>query len=401
MRRGVRVGDWKVSGRIAIVDTYYTQALAALSERHPEWAGMPYQEHLDALLWEFFGTGDAWSRNLRPLGWDAIDVIGNADALQAKWFAEHRSGAAPMEPWQVAAEQVEDFGANVVLLQDVSFFPAHVLWRWQAQGRVVAAQCSCPMPPADRLRHVDVCFTSFPHYAGEPSESGGELRRRGVRRVEFMPLAFEPDVLQRLDARERMRHDVEMELTSNDVQIAGRDIPIAFVGGVGKRIHWKAGTEALEAVASKFGSANFHWYGYGREYLDDNSPLFACWRGEAWGLDMYRVYQRARIVVNRHGEVARGYANCMRLYEANGCSALVLTESAPNLAQLFPDGGVVGYDSPADLCAKIERYLGDERDRAETARIGEGTVRALHTFAQRMTVVDRVLREELERRKKS
>lgn len=374
--------------KILLLDTYYPAALDALHDAHPEWRDMGYADHLAGLLGQAFGTGDFWSRNLRPLGWDAVDVVGNATHLQAKWFRERRGGALPMDRWQAAAEQVEDFGADVVLLQDVSFFPAHVLQRFRAQGRYLAAQCSCPMPDEDRLRELDLCFTSFPHYAGNgPSAQSAphsELWKRGVRRVEFMPLAFEPDVLARLGEPP-----------------AERDIPIAFVGGVGKRVHWRAGTEALEAVARKFGPANFHWYGYGREWLETGSPLLRCWRGEAWGLDMYRVYQRARIVVNRHGEVARGYANCMRLYEATGCGALLMTEMSPNLPNLFPQGGVVGYVGPGDLCERIEKYLGDESARAKVAEIGQTTVLEWHTFAQRMRHVDEVLREELERRKKA
>lgn len=378
--------------KVAIVDTYYGVALDALHAAHPEWEALGYDAHLAGLLRESFGTFNAWSRNLKPLGHDVIDIVANANTLQAKWLHERGQDAewsrefarrqhdAPLPTAQIAAavEQVDDFKADVVLLQDVSFFPAHVLWRWQAQGKLIAAQCSCPMPPADRLRHVDVCFTSFPHYAG----AQGMLAANGVGRAEFLPLAFEPDVLTRLGEAP-----------------ATRDIPIAFVGGVGKRVHWKAGTEALEAVARQFGPESFHWYGYGREYLEAGSPLLACWRGEAWGLDMYRVYQRARVVVNRHGEVAQGFTNCMRVFESVGCSAFLFTEKSPNLNELFPVGGVGTYNSPADLCSRIESVLRDEPSRELAAGIAHLEVMARHTFAQRMQVVNRVLREEVERRK--
>jgi hypothetical protein len=43
---------------------------------------------------------------------------------------------------------------------------------------------------------------------------------------------------------------------------------------------------------------------------------------------MYRVLARSGIVVNRLGPVAEGAANNMRLFEATGAGALLLTEAA-------------------------------------------------------------------------
>ena len=53
---------------------------------------------------------------------------------------------------------------------------------------------------------------------------------------------------------------------------------------------------------------------------------------------MYRVLARTRVAMNRHGDIAEGHANNMRLFEATGAGALLATEAADNLPELFEPG---------------------------------------------------------------
>ena len=52
---------------------------------------------------------------------------------------------------------------------------------------------------------------------------------------------------------------------------------------------------------------------------------------------MYKVYGRSKIVINRHGEVAQGFANNMRMFEATGMGALLMTGQSPNLSDFFSE----------------------------------------------------------------
>ena len=103
-----------------------------------------------------------------------------------------------------------------------------------------------------------------------------------------------------------------------------------------------------------------------------DSALRRAHRGEAWGIDMYEVLARSRIVVNRHGPVAAGYANNMRLFEATGAGAMLDHRGGPNLRDYFEPGSeVVSYDGPDDLMEKLRHYLehdrGADRDRGRRA----------------------------------
>ena len=127
------------------------------------------------------------------------------------------------------------------------------------------------------------------------------------------------------------------------------------VGGVNPAIH-PAGTALLERVCATRSVAVF---GYGAEALPGSSPILRNYKGEAWGLEMYRALAAAKIALNRHIDVAEGHANNMRLYEATGMGAALLTEPAPNLAELFePDREVATYDNADHLLTQIDRLLG-------------------------------------------
>ena len=119
--------------------------------------------------------------------------------------------------------------------------------------------------------------------------------------------------------------------------------------------------------------------------LQPGSPLRAAHGGEAWGLDMYRLLAESRVTLNRHIAAAEGNANNMRLYEATGVGALLITEAAPNLADIFEPGReVVTYDGPEDLVEKARHYLEHDDERRAIAAAGQARTLREHTYDRRV-----------------
>jgi spore maturation protein CgeB len=316
------------------------------------------------MLDQAFGTSDFWSYRLRALGHECVDVIANHEALQELWARETNWYTGDRLEAQVAA-----FDPEVVFLQDVGYVKARQITDWKRAGRLVAAQCSCPWPGDENLRLLDCVFTSFPHYVER-------FKVLGIPRVEYMPLAF----------------DLRMLIECIEPE---RDLDICFVGGLGRESHWKYGTDVMEAVAQRFGK-RFHWYGYGIENVSQKSALYDCWRGFAWGRQMYSLYSRSKIVITRHGEVAQGFTNNLRVFEATGMGALLFTEESPNLQALFPRGTVVSYSGIDDLCFAIQHYLDHEDEARRIAAAGQRHTLENHTYDKRMKQVSEVLTECLE-----
>jgi hypothetical protein len=369
--------------RVAVVDTYYPAFTAGHYAERPGLGRRPYAEQLDALLDRAFGTADAYSANLRALGHEATDLIVNCEPLQLAWAREHgmrarvvagrlaervpgRAGrvAAGTLAHRIALAQIAELDPDVVYVQDLWFFSREELDGLRRAGRMVVGQIASAAPPPERLAGFDLIVTSFPHYVER-------FRALGVDSA-YLPIAFHDAVLARVPTDGERPH------------------PATFVGGVNPGVH-PAGTALVERLAA---AGLVDVWGYGSEELPADSPIRARHHGEAWGLDMYRVLARSRVVVNRHIEAAEGHANNMRLYEATGMGALLLTEDAPNLAELFSPGEeVVAYSSHDDLVEKLRHYVAHDAEREAIAARGRERTLREHTYARRIAQLVDLLEE--------
>lgn len=346
-------------GKILIVDTYYPDFLKSL----PFNPAGTYESELRAVLDQKFGTADFYSKNLRAMSHECIDVIANHHALQWKWAEENYSGQGRRNE-QIVDLQIEKLNPDVVFMQDLSVSLAGNRFN----PPLLAGQLSCPWPGDDVVRRYSILYTSFPYYVPR-------IEQLGVRAV-YLPLAFEPSVLQRLERR---------------VGAAPSRIHDAvFIGGVGNPSHWKRGMEVLETVAREI--PTFKWWGYGIETLPASSALHRCYQGQAFGLDMYEILLQSKICLNRHGEVAEGYANNMRMYEATGCGAMLLTD---NRTDLFNSEEVIGYSTPTEAVEKLRYFLTYDDARRHIAANGQRRTLRAHTYASRMAKVSETLTEML------
>ena len=354
-----------------IVDTCYPAFLERHYRERPKLRRRPYPEQLAALMAGRFGTSDAYSHELRRLGHEAAEVVVNCDPLQRAWAREHgvarllraldrlptRAGVALRRAARhaIAHAQVDDHSADVVYVQDLWFFTRRELDRLRASGRLVVGQIASTPPGEDVLRGFDLLVTSFPHFVERFWSLGVDAA--------YLPIAFDARLL-------------------DEVAVDGpRPHRAVFVGGLDPRVH-PGGVGLLERLV---GRMDLEIWGYGVEELPPASPIIPRHRGEAWGLDMYGVLARSEIVVNRHIEAAEGHANNMRMYEATGMGALLVTEAAPNLADLFAPGEeVVSYATEDELVERVRALLEDEPRRSRTAAAGHARTLSEHTYERRI-----------------
>jgi spore maturation protein CgeB len=376
--------------RVIVVDTYYPAFLEAHYAARPGLAREPYETQLASLMDRSFGTSDAYSRNLRAAGHEATEIVANAAALQNRWSAENgssRSGrllaslgrgrlaTRPQRGWlrRIAVAQVEAYNPHVVYVQDTSFFARPDLDGFRRAGRFVVGQLASPAPPLELLRGYDLIVTSFPHFVERLAAAGIDSA--------YLPLAFDTAVLDRLQVVGIDPHPA-----------AERPHEVTFVGGVDPRVH-AAGTALLERAATE---SPIDVWGYGAAALPSASPLRQRHHGEAWGLDMYEVLARSRIVLNRHIDVAEDFANNMRLYEATGAGALLLTDAKRNLSDIFQPGAeLVAYRDADDLTAQLRRLRADHDERIAIATAGHARTLRDHTYGRRMQQLAEILKGRL------
>jgi hypothetical protein len=267
----------------------------------------------------------------------------------------------------IALAQIAAFDPQIVYLQDLWFFTAGDLDRLRGDNRFVVGQIASGLPAERLLRRFDLVLSSFPHFV--------ETFRRSGLDSEYLKIAFDERVLDRLA-----------------VEDDDRTYAVSFVGGLDPAVHGER-TRLLERLV---GEVELSVWGYGAEMLAPDSPLRGRYRGEAWGLEMYEVLARSRITLNRHIDLAGHYANNMRLYEATGVGALLVTEASRNLAKLFEPGREVAtFEAHDDLIEQLRHYAEHVDERRRIAAAGQARTLREHTYANRMAELAAMLEARL------
>jgi hypothetical protein len=158
------------------------------------------------------------------------------------------------------------------------------------------------------------------------------------------------------------------------------DVDVSFVGTVSADHQQRIAL--LTAVAERY---NLKLWGNLSGTLPASSPLHRCFQGEVWGADMYQVLRRSRITLNSHIDMAGREAGNMRLFEATGVGAFLLTDFKDNLDTLFePNREVAVWRSIPDCLTEIKRYLQNDDERQHVADAGQSRTLLHHTYRHRV-----------------
>ena len=258
--------------------------------------------------------------------------------------------------------QIAENDPSVVYFQDLNFATPRLLKRLRREGKLVVGQIASPLPPQARLRMFDLIVSSLPNQIEQ-------IRAAGVA-SEFLPIAFDHRVLSRSPISEE------------------RDIPVSFVGGISK-FH-DTTVPLLDAVHKK--CPELQIFGYGSEALKRHPHLAKIHQGERWGRDMYQILLRSKVTLNRHISVSGNYANNMRLFEATGTGALLITDYKENLHSYFNIGDEILAYSSLDEAADMAKWAIDNPvEAASIALQGQQRTLADHTYDGCMVKLDQIL----------
>ncbi len=354
--------------KILILDSYYDNFLKSFYSRHPEVELLDFESHRAFLMAQRFGTSDAYSFNLKKLGCQAQEIVTNDDILQMKWARENDIKALSSYRYlnyglmkiirynwryKIIEEQVKQIKPDVLYIQEGNILSDAFIAKLKPLVKLVVGQVASPIPKQRTYKSYDIVLTSFPHFV--------ECFRKKEIASEYFPLAFDDRILSEVGAM-----DFKFDVT--------------FIGGI-SRAH-KQGYELLNDISDQL---PIDIFGYGKETLEQSSPIYKRHHGEVWGLDMYGILKQSRIILNRHIDVSENYANNFRLYETTGMGACLVTDLKANLHQLFePDNEIVTYRSSEELIERVKYLLANESERTRIAEAGQKRTLKEHNFYNRM-----------------
>jgi hypothetical protein len=385
--------------RILVLNADYPRFLTWLYRRQSGLESADYATQMAARNKSLFGVADFYSRNFTALGHAAAEIHVNNPWLQAAWAREHGMAVEPAQPsaaigsrtlpaWlqravtpfkpmlrplarkvglsprldaqaeKILLAQIEDFKPDLVLNQDTFHVDTALMRRMKRIGNpILIGQIGIAPSRGEDWSVYDLLMSQL-------SATANFFRSLGVH-AEVSHLAFEPAILGALAAAPAM------------------DTDVSFVGTVSPDHRQRIAL--LEAVAGHY---DLKLFGNPPKTLPASSPLHRCFQGEVWGADMYQALRRSRITLNSHIDMAGREAGNMRLFEATGIGAFLLTDFKDNLHTLFaPDREVAVWRSIDDCLMAIDRALSNDALRAEIARAGQARTMAQHTYRHRTSEI--------------
>jgi spore maturation protein CgeB len=389
--------------RILVLNADYPRFLAWFYRRQPGLETASYATQMAARNASLFGVADFYSRNFAVLGHQAAEIHVNNPWLQSAWAREHgmaveapepvgaaergalpawlQSAVKPFKPMlrplarriglspklnaqaeAILLAQIEDFRPDLILNQDVFHVDTGLMRRIESIGKpMLIGQVGIEPSRGEDWTVYDMMISQLP-------ATVRAFRALGIR-SDVNHLAFEPAILDALPAA------------------PAADIDISFVGTVS--VDHQQRIALLEAVAERY---DLKLWGNRPQALPASSPLHRCFQSEVWGADMYQVLRRSRITLNSHIDMAGSEAGNMRLFEATGVGAFLLTDFKENLDTLFaPDREVAVWRSVDDCLKVIGRMIGDDNGRAAIARAGQARTMAQHTYRHRTAEILRLV----------
>lgn len=409
--------------RLMRLATNYPPYLDGFYAGRPGLAGAPYDVQRQALADDCFLWADSWTRALGRLGYEVWEPVGNAGPAQKAWARENGAPFAE-ETWaaDILAAQVARFRPDVLFVGDHNAYRRPFIERLRRESpsiRLVVGWCGAPYADRDAFRAHDVILSNIPGLVS--------LFRGWGARCEYLCHAFDPSILERLGPPAAPETDfsfvgsvVKHEgyhnrretlllvlLERTGLQIWGDVASASAAETAAVRrsrrrydlVHAAMAVPGLGALVKSIPKVRNYALmperpGPNPHHVDRRIAARA--RAGLYGLAMYRKLASSRVTLNTHIDISGEWASNMRLYEATGVGACLLTERQANLAELFePDVEVATYESPEEAAEKARYLLTRDDVRRSIASAGQRRTLSDHTYDRRAAQLDRWIRESL------
>jgi spore maturation protein CgeB len=367
--------------RFLIVNTVYPAAIDWVYQSRPGLDRSSYSEQVTCFLDALPGVAGFYARNLDRLGYSADVVIANNDRAQRAWATEHglrfsastalhhrvlrrlRVPTVRADPAHtILAAQVRGLHPDVLLNLSVDGIQPSVFSVLKPYVGVLVGETDAALPLKEDYSSYDLLRCSLPSHLEH-------FRRRGQAAVPYR-FGFEPQVLERVGA-------------------PTRDIGLSWVGSL-SRMHARR-IVTLERIAAEH---DLDVWAPSLDSVSANSPLRRRYHGPAWGYDNYTLMARSAMTVNAQIDTAAEFTDNIRLYEATGLGALLLTDLRTNLPDLFDIGQeIVAYKDANDCVRLIKHFSEHPVERAQIATAGQARTLREHTYYHRMRELVDVLEQ--------
>jgi spore maturation protein CgeB len=407
--------------RLLKLGIYHPAYLRDFYAERPTLETQAYSTQHRILIDDCFGSSDFWTRALNKLDYETADLVANAEPLQKQWARENDLSFDDKN-WlfEIAAAQIVKFRPDVLLVADYSTFTAGFLKNIKRECpslRLVLGWCGAPYNDASVFGEWNVVLSCIPELVDDFKSKG--------HRCFHVNHAFAPRVLDKLDSAspptvdfafvgsilKQSRFHIERErilselVRRTDLQIWSEIKPVSPQQSGGNFMRRKARRAMKAATGAGVPEYFFNSLPFVKRIAQEKS--FAATaeqeidervrrrtRPPVFGVKMFQTLRDSRVVLNTHIDVSPSSASNMRLFEATGAGACLLTDWKENLPRLFePDKEVLTYRTAAECVEKVGYILAREDERRAVAAAGQRRTLRDHNFDNRAARIDEIIKE--------
>lgn len=404
-----------MSFKLLTIGLMYSEFLRSFYKKHPEYKNLSYKEQCENILVETSEPIGSYNRMFNKLGIEAACIITNAEFLQKKWSEEH--GIRSISNHQLVFEQVNELKPDVLWIDSIGFTEKSWVDRVRKYNPgiklVIGSHCApYNAKMIENFKNLDFIFTCTPGLKND-------LEKKNLK-VYLAYHAFDPDVLKKISDNNSFPendfifsgslykgggfHDKRIELLES---ILGNGIDLKIYGNLEKKCKTRAKQFIyymfrlmhylkIDKLLSRF-PMFLNQKKYGENFVPTNSrKLTKTVRPPVFGMDMFRLMQKSKIILNIHGDIAGDYAGNVRLFEATGVGSCLLTDDKRNLNDLFDvDKEIVVYKGFDDCIEKIKWLKENDEERSRIAKSGQQRTLASHNVEERCKTIINIISMEL------
>lgn len=276
--------------------------------------------------------------------------VTNSKFIQTKWAKENNFKYSE-ENWEkeILAAQIEKFQPDVIYTGNHGLLTKDMKG-YLPQAKLYALWNASPLQDGIDLSHFDlgISFNKVYHE---------HLRKRGIKNIEYNSFYIDPEIKNRLDSMS-LKQDI-------DISFVGRYSPMfktrnQFLYDVYREFKKEYNIQYYLLTASRVKGLipMLPW----KLLLSYNKPVFL--------KDMFKVFNRSKIVLNTHSNITGAGKGNMRVYEALGSGSFMLTDYGEYPEYLEDGKDFVTYKNNKEMIEKIGYYLKNDKEREEIALNG-------------------------------
>jgi len=332
-----------------------------------------YQNQLKHVNGGFFAWGDGWKVYLEETGrYNVKEVVMNAESLQKQWATEHHVHFNEQDwKFEILEAQIVEFKPDIWFSLSSEITPdfrTRIRRKYPTIKFVIGYDGVCNHD-STFFRGCDMILSCL--------ENTVEYYKKIGFNGYFLQHAFDQRVLSHLKRRKslydvsfvggvrlsRWGHNERLRLLTQISKSVNIDLWLSDIPTVRRCFH----TALAYLKRGQIRRLNGHL-----ELCRSIPTLRKRSRGSLYGLDMFQTLADSKITLNNHIDIAGHKAANMRLFEATGSGACLVTDWKENILDYFEvDKEVVTYRNPQECAEKIDYLLKNEEVRKSIALSGQ------------------------------